>query len=362
MKNRRNIYAASTSSIPFPSASQRQSTVFSINGSNINHANLRRHLDPEEQQPLQDTPPLIRQGAFMFDDSVDPVCRICYGVTEDQENGHFIRPCQCRGSMYVNNHYHLQSSSPPIPSTSSSSSISHHHHSLFPPSPHQEFHDIPDNNNNNNNNLFLLHNNNNNNSGNVHDKCLNSWLTSVNPTTQKCSTCLHEFTFPPTSTLQPNNDQHQQETQYNNSLNTAESSSSSSHLLSPPTLFTLPALSSSTSSSKKQLGTKESFKRMRYGLYTIGILFLLSFGTVSIQCTEIRKIPGTEIDGNSEAPLGRPDHLYLPIVNWECWRSSFLGQAYFSLWSPYFIIYISLCVSILYLLMNRFHQIPSTTR
>ncbi|KAG2219301.1 hypothetical protein INT45_011316 [Circinella minor] len=282
MKNRRNIYAASTSSaIPFPSASQRQSTVFSINGSNINHANLRRHLDPNEQQPLQDTPPLIRQGAFMYDDSVDPVCRICYGVTEDQENGHFIRPCQCRGSMYVNNHYYLQPSSPQIPSTSSSSSISHHHHSLFPPSPHQEFHDIPDNNNNNSNNLFLLHNNNNNDSGNVHDKCLNSWLTSINPTTQKCSTCLHEFTFSPTSTLQPNNDQHY------NSVDTTESASSS-HLLSPPPLFTLPVLSSSTSSSKKQ--------------------------SVSIRCTEIRKISGTEIDGNSEAPLGRPDHIYLPVI------------------------------------------------
>ena len=262
MTNQRYIYAASTSSaVPFPSTSQRHSTVFSINGSNINHANLRRHLHPDEQQPVQDPPPLVRQGAFMFDDYADPVCRICYGVTEDQENGHFIRPCQCRGSMYVNNHHHLQplssSPPPPIPSTSSSSSISHRHHSLLPPSPHQEFHDIPkdnNNNNNNNNNLFLNNNNNDNDSGNVHDKCLNTWLTSANPTTRRCSTCLHEYTFPPASTLQPDNHPHQQ-THHRNDLTTAGSSSSSppSRSLPPPTLFALPALSSSTSP-KRHLG------------------------------------------------------------------------------------------------------------
>ncbi|KAI9244185.1 hypothetical protein BDA99DRAFT_311269 [Phascolomyces articulosus] len=158
MTNQRYVYpTASSSAAPFHSTSQRQSTVFSINGSNINHANLRRHLSPEEQQ-LHDPPPLIRQGAFMFDDSIDPICRICYGVTEDYESSHFIRPCQCRGPINGQHHHYplLQPPSqpqlPPIHSSTSSSST-HHHPSLLPPSPHQEFHDIPSSDNHNNNNI-----------------------------------------------------------------------------------------------------------------------------------------------------------------------------------------------------------------
>ena len=55
------------------------------------------------------------------------------------------------------------------------------------------------------------------------------------------------------------------------------------------------------------------FTRMRCALYTIGIILLLSLGIESVRCTEIRKVPGIEIDDNSEAPLGRPDYIWLPV-------------------------------------------------
>ncbi|KAI8148543.1 hypothetical protein BJV82DRAFT_574784 [Fennellomyces sp. T-0311] len=211
MTKRRYEYASS-SALPFPSSSssQRQSTVFSINGSSVNHANLRRHLQPHEQQ---DPPPLVRQGAFMVDDTSDPFCRICYGATEDMEYGHFIRPCKCRGSMYVEQQQ-------------------------------------PDEDNNL---PFVLR------SGNVHEKCLRSWLSSVG-TARQCSTCLYEYTLPESSSSPP----------------------------PPPTQFALPALSLS-SSAKDPLSFPESAR-----------------------CIELRKVPGAEIDDSPDAPLGRPDYIWLP--------------------------------------------------
>ena len=55
------------------------------------------------------------------------------------------------------------------------------------------------------------------------------------------------------------------------------------------------------------------FPGMRFALYAIGIIFLLSLGVQTVCCTEIRRVPGTEIDDNSEAPLGRPDYIWLPV-------------------------------------------------
>ncbi|KAI9469349.1 hypothetical protein BDB00DRAFT_262921 [Zychaea mexicana] len=267
----RGRYGTTSSAIAFPSAgSQRQPTVFSVNGSSVNHANLRRHLRPDELQP-QDPPPLVRQGAFMFDETVDPVCRICFGISEDQENGQFIRPCQCRGSMYVPYqypyyHHSSQSSlpSPPPPAPlqlppSSPSSLAQQQQQQRGGVEEEDGEQSTSNDKNYNDKgspSFLLspllhHCHHQQHSGDVHDKCLESWLQSVG-TTRQCSTCLHDYTLPPTTyTSQQQHHHHHRRRQASSSSSTARKHISSNYTTPPPARFALPALLSSSSSTKK---------------------------------------------------------------------------------------------------------------
>ncbi|KAJ8658630.1 hypothetical protein O0I10_005670 [Lichtheimia ornata] len=104
----------------------------------------------------------------------------------------------------------------------------------------------------------------------VHDLCLKDWMSSKT-LPRRCSTCMEPFSF------------------------------------YPPTLQN-PVRS-----------------RRRPILRTVLVIALTTFIMETYRCTELQKIPGSELDDQDTSTLGKPDYIWLPIVQHKCWRESLLA-------------------------------------
>ncbi|KAI7873980.1 hypothetical protein K492DRAFT_211840 [Lichtheimia hyalospora FSU 10163] len=110
----------------------------------------------------------------------------------------------------------------------------------------------------------------------VHDLCLKDWMSSKT-LPRRCSTCMEPFSFYP------------------------------------------PTLQNPVQSRRRPI------------LRTVLVIALTTFIMETYRCTELQKIPGSELDDNDDdtthptSTLGKPDYIWLPIVQHKCWRESLLA-------------------------------------
>ncbi|CDS04162.1 hypothetical protein LRAMOSA07117 [Lichtheimia ramosa] len=109
----------------------------------------------------------------------------------------------------------------------------------------------------------------------VHDICLKDWMSSKT-LPRRCSTCMEPFSFYP------------------------------------------PTLQNPVHSRRKPI------------LRTVLVIALTTFIMETYRCTELQKIPGSELEDQQDTAYpsstdGKPDYIWLPIVQHKCWRESLLA-------------------------------------